>query len=421
MAKAKGERKPRQRVRRIVYFLLFLVLGISGWAAGYYAIHGTFAPLAVSIATHVLPLIGDRLPTLPSPFGSLRVSSKQVKDGRFVEFSCEPCRLSSQKIAPEPFTLGKGKASGVFSGGKFNGDLEASTVRVKVSGDWEKDSFRGNFELPPTEIKVLYSIASSIVPETRFAKIEGTVTGKGTFQWPQAFVRWRPKISKFKVTELIDLEKYQKGVFTYPAKNSADDPIVLESGEGTESWTAWEALGPYLPQAVIAAEDGTFYQHPGYDVPSMDEALKENEQLRKIRRGASTLTQQLAKNLFLSPERSYSRKLRELLYAVNLELLGKKRILELYLNICELGPDIRGAKQAAGRYFGKAPKDLLPEEAAWLAAILRSPKRSYQREFMAKRPNVQRVIKILLRMKELPLIEKEKAVERAPQLWSKGL
>jgi len=130
-----------------------------------------------------------------------------------------------------------------------------------------------------------------------------------------------------------------------------------------------------LPLAVIAAEDARFYEHNGVDWEAVRGALEKDWESRSLRHGASTITQQLAKNLYLSPQRTPWRKLREWAIATRLEAsLSKRRILELYLNVVELGPRTFGAEAAARRYFGKSASSLSDFEAASLAAIIPSPR-----------------------------------------------
>ena len=134
-------------------------------------------------------------------------------------------------------------------------------------------------------------------------------------------------------------------------------------------------ISPSLPLAVIAAEDARFYEHNGVDWEAVRGALEKDWESRNLRHGASTITQQLAKNLYLSPRRTPWRKLREWAIATRLEAsLSKRRILELYLNVVELGPRTFGAEAAARRYFGKPASSLSDFEAASLAAIIPSPR-----------------------------------------------
>ena len=130
-----------------------------------------------------------------------------------------------------------------------------------------------------------------------------------------------------------------------------------------------------LPVAVIVAEDARFYEHKGVDWEAVRGAMEKDWESRNLRHGASTITQQLAKNLYLFPERTLWRKLREWAIARRLEAsLTKRRILELYLNVVELGPRTFGAEAAARRYFGKSASGLSDLEAATLAAIIPSPR-----------------------------------------------
>ncbi|MBL0173129.1 MAG: monofunctional biosynthetic peptidoglycan transglycosylase [Gemmatimonadaceae bacterium] len=144
-------------------------------------------------------------------------------------------------------------------------------------------------------------------------------------------------------------------------------------------------LSPNLRRAVLASEDDRFYLHHGIDFVEIDKALERRRRGGKLR-GASTLTQQVAKNLFLWNGRSYVRKGLELYLTVWLELLlSKERILDLYLNLAEWGPSVYGAEAAAKLHFGKSAASLSRDEAARLAAILPSPKRWSPRGAIATR------------------------------------
>lgn len=141
-------------------------------------------------------------------------------------------------------------------------------------------------------------------------------------------------------------------------------------------WVPLSRISPHLRQAVILAEDDSFYEHRGFDWKGIREAAARNVEAGKLQRGGSTITQQLAKNLYLSPEKTLLRKVREALLTWSLEQqLSKQRILELYLNVVEWGDGVYGAEAAARRHFGKAAQDLSREEAALLAAMLPSPRR----------------------------------------------
>ena len=142
------------------------------------------------------------------------------------------------------------------------------------------------------------------------------------------------------------------------------------------TWVPLSRISPSLRQAVVAAEDALFFTHEGFDWEGIKVAAKYNLEAGEFKRGGSTITQQLAKNLYLSAERSLIRKAREALITRSLEHhLTKERILELYLNVAEWGQGVYGAEAAARHHFKKSARDLTANEAAWLAAILPSPRR----------------------------------------------
>ncbi len=140
-------------------------------------------------------------------------------------------------------------------------------------------------------------------------------------------------------------------------------------------WVPYSAISPSLRRAVLVAEDDTFYEHGGVDVQAMRDALKRDWQRKKVTHGGSTITQQLAKNLYLSPSRNPIRKVKEYFLARSLEdHLTKKRILELYLNVVEMGDRVYGAEAASRAYFGVPASALSPNQAALLAGSLPNPR-----------------------------------------------
>jgi monofunctional biosynthetic peptidoglycan transglycosylase len=141
-------------------------------------------------------------------------------------------------------------------------------------------------------------------------------------------------------------------------------------------WVSMSRISPYLQRAVVATEDASFFEHEGFDWEGIKDAAVYNLEAGEFKRGGSTITQQLAKNLYLSSERSLLRKAKEALITRSLEHeLTKRRILELYLNVAEWGHGIFGAEAASRHHFGKSASELSMEEAALLAAILPSPRR----------------------------------------------
>lgn len=153
-------------------------------------------------------------------------------------------------------------------------------------------------------------------------------------------------------------------------------PFVV--GPRNAWWTTSESIPPEMQWAVIVAEDANFYRHEGIDVTAMKNAIKYDLQKKRFARGASTITQQVAKNLYLSREKTITRKIEEIILAKRMEReLTKGRIIELYLNIVELGPMVYGIGHGARYYFDKPAVALTPRECAFLTAMLPGPQEVY--------------------------------------------
>ncbi|THF61952.1 monofunctional biosynthetic peptidoglycan transglycosylase [Pseudothauera nasutitermitis] len=146
-------------------------------------------------------------------------------------------------------------------------------------------------------------------------------------------------------------------------------------------WVPYENISAHLKRAVVAAEDDRFMEHSGFDWVGIQRAMERNQQRGRAAAGGSTITQQLAKNLFLSSSRSYLRKGQEAVLTVMIETTwSKKRILEVYLNVAEWGNAVYGAEAGAQRHFGVSAARLGPVEAARMAVMLPAPRR-YERQF----------------------------------------
>ena len=181
-------------------------------------------------------------------------------------------------------------------------------------------------------------------------------------------------------------------------------------------WVPLSRISPSLRQAVVSSEDSSFFTHEGFDWAGIKEAAKYNVEAGKLKRGGSTITQQLAKNLYLSQERSLLRKAREALITRSLEHhLTKERILEMYLNIAEWGQGVYGAEAAARHHFQKSARDLTADEAAWLAAILPAPRRyDPLRKTTALTRRHDRILKWITR--ESPQVPQLEPVEPEPEV-----
>lgn len=165
-----------------------------------------------------------------------------------------------------------------------------------------------------------------------------------------------------------------------------------------KSWTNLDDISSIATAAILMSEDARFYQHSGFDFEEMAKALKKNFKKNQIVRGASTISQQVAKNLFLTRRKSWIRKIQEVFYTIVLELVfSKKTIFEIYLNIAEWGRGIYGIRAASNHYFQKSPNNINAKEGAFLATLLPSPIRysaAFQRRELSKR--AERHIDIIL-------------------------
>ena len=180
------------------------------------------------------------------------------------------------------------------------------------------------------------------------------------------------------------------------------------------TWISYKNISPHLRNAVLIAEDSAFFQHNGYDLEQIKESAKRNWREKRFARGASTITQQLAKNLYLSTSKNPLRKIQEFFIAQEMEKdLSKQRIFEIYLNVIEWGDGIYGIEPASQRYFGKSASALRPEEAAILAAMIPNPRRytpTRNLKYLEKRKSD--LLSRMARYNYLPKDEYEAAKER---------
>ena len=231
--------------------------------------------------------------------------------------------------------------------------------------------------------RLLAALPDSLIPGGWAEEIQGTIDAHLAVGGPlhdrsDWSLDWDADFSRTVLAdgELAAQVKALHGPFPHRIPGADGAPTrVRHIGPGDPSFVPLSGISRWLRAAVISTEDAGFFSHSGFEVNELKEAVLEN--LREgDGRGGSTITQQLAKNLFLSGDRTLSRKLKEALIAWRLEEeLPKERILEIYLNIAEWGPGLYGIQDAADHYFARTPAVLKPEEAAFLASLLPSPRR----------------------------------------------
>lgn len=316
-------------------------------------------PTAIRVAT--APWFAPRLAghSLDTRHGPVRFEWDEPKQA--LTLVCAPCtaavpELGAQPIAVQSLTVTVRRDVALLSGtleAKADGPA-APVLRGRWDGRLSQKALQLNLDMADAPIAQWYAVFVPALPELRRARIGGTLKLRVQWSLPAGSYTLQPSISQFTV-EGLGTEAM------LGARSSCGAPARLAA----ESW---------LARAVIAAEDQRFFQHPGYDLTELGAAVAANQKAGQVERGGSTLTQQLTKLLVTGSERTGERKLRELLYAVEMEqTLGKARILQLYLDNAPWGGETCGAEAAARRYFKRSASRLEPAQAVWLAAMLHQP------------------------------------------------
>lgn len=190
-----------------------------------------------------------------------------------------------------------------------------------------------------------------------------------------------------------------RSAWTREVKGPDGLPMTIRSGPGTPEWIDYDEIPHAMEVAVLVCEDGGFYRHHGFDFRAMEKAMKDDILAGRFVRGASTISMQLAKNLYLSKEKTLSRKIEEALLTMLLEAkLSKPELMELYLNVVELGPGIYGIGEAARYYFDEDARQLSLGQALYLASILPDPTRQHFAPDGSLMPHWAEYIKKLMRI-----------------------
>jgi hypothetical protein len=293
--------------------------------------------------------------TLPTRVGAMHLAWDEAAQRLILH--CQPCTVRSSSWGGEALRLEHAHMTVQRKATELVGTLTSGAVQATWRGNLRPGGIPVHITLPETPLRDAYMLFASAIPEVAVARIEGTVA--------------------------------LQAMLALPSKTLTVQPLLqgmVVRGLGTENWaharsncarglpTVHLGMDSTLARAVIAAEDQRFIAHAGYDLAEMTQALHSNQSKDASLRGASTLTQQVAKLLVTGGERSAVRKLRELLYAVEMEhTLGKARIVRLYLDHAPWGATVCGAHAAADTYFGKRADQLTTAQAVWLAAMLHNP------------------------------------------------
>ncbi|HET8733068.1 MAG TPA: transglycosylase domain-containing protein, partial [Anaeromyxobacteraceae bacterium] len=345
--------------------------------------------------------LAARLPLLPSGHVTLRADGRASADGRGasgdVTVRAAGLSLAGERAGPSPL----GPFDVAFAGG-LSWDGAAARVRLRdgrltlgddpaVGAGLEADvSLRGErrFSVSANAAQVPWNalvaaLPSDLGPPPAAPAVSGNLSARASVSGAAGRRGdWAVQVD----LDLDDLRRAARAAgptrlasgFEWTAIDvpPGERPRRIAVGPGNPAFLPYPEIPQVLVRAVTASEDGGFFGHRGFDFKEIANAVTDPDRVR----GASTITQQLAKNLFLSPERTLARKVREALGTIALEAsLPKGRLMEIYLNIAEWGPNGYGAGEAARFWFGKDARELTPREAAFLATVIPSPRHAHAR------------------------------------------
>jgi hypothetical protein len=315
-------------------------------------------------------------------YGAVEVSSQGL---------LENVRLRRAALAPN-------ELSGIRLGWHFEGkvsdhqevtlkhaELSLGDVRLRLAGDVartaERTLVRLQAEMPQAACgAVLAAVPHGMAPLLEPLRVEGTLALKAKIDFDSAHVddtrinldvNNQCRISN--VPPAISPNRF-RDAWWREVKGADGLPMTIQSGPGSPDWTPYEEISPFLETAILVCEDAGFFAHRGIDYRAIENSIRMNLEAGRFLRGGSTVTMQLAKNLYLSKEKTLSRKFQEAVFTQLLEQeLSKHELMELYLNVIEFGPGIYGVRQAARYYFNEEPRDLSLGQALYLASILPAP------------------------------------------------
>jgi hypothetical protein len=309
--------------------------------------------------------------------------------------------LASERIAPKPVeninldVAGKGVWHPEDRMLQIeHGQVRMNKTQVLIEGELQRapEHYRVDLtvRLPPTPCNdVLRAIPADVLGPLAPFDLSGNWSAlthisldSRELEETELSIRVRNLCQFERTPDWVRVERFREP-FLHRAVEPDETVFEMRTGPGTARWVAFADISPFMPTAAISHEDGAFYDHGGFAPWAIRDALVRNLEEGRYVVGASTISMQLAKNLYLQREKTIARKVQEVILTWWLEnALNKDEILELYLNVIEYGPSVYGLRHAAAYYFGREPIELSPAEAAFLACMLPSPKKyhvSYQR------------------------------------------
>jgi len=270
-----------------------------------------------------------------------------------------------------------------------HGKLSAtSSARVKKDPATGKYTVAADLEVPQMSCAdAVAAFPPALVPNLRQLTLGGTVDGRlhlaidfARLDTEDAKLSGQINLDRCRVLQAPPALRATRLLhdFGFSVVEPGGQRVAVEVAEDNEWTRPLEEISPYMVSSVLTTEDGAFWRHRGFITSEFATALTQNLRARKFKYGASSITMQIVKNVFFERKKTLSRKLEELFFTWYVEqVVPKPRLMEVYLNIIELGPDLYGVPRAAQHFFNKNPLDLTVREAIYLASILPSPKKRY--------------------------------------------
>lgn len=309
-------------------------------------------------------------------------------EGRLKNLSLRSAALSSEPVAGLDLAW-RAKIQGRLDGSRIAADdaeIDLGALRLIASGEYQRAGdahrVRGDFEVPLSACQsMLDSVPKGLVARLQGMRLAGSFGIKGKLRFDTAsldrgfLLDWGIS-NTCRVVEVppeLHVDRF-KHVFRRFVVGPDGQRVEIESGPGTPGWVPYNEISHFMEVAVLITEDGRFLRHHGFDEEAIKNSIRENLRKRRFVRGASTLSMQLAKNLYLERTKSVARKLQEALLTTYLEHeLTKEQIMELYLNVVEFGPMVYGVGAAAQHYFNTTASQLSLGQALYMASILPNP------------------------------------------------
>jgi hypothetical protein len=314
--------------------------------------------------------------------------------------------LSIAPVAREPLrglsASFRGQVEASMDGRRFevrDGELEIGQLRMLGSGklrigprpdggssDAPRIEFESTYSVPLVPCQTMLDAApEGLLPTVKGMRMAGSFGLDGHARFDTAAldktfdVGWRVSCN-CRVTDVppgIEVARFAR-TFKHRVPSGEGRTTELETGPGAAAWTPYGSISRFMELGLIGFEDGRFHRHEGFDHEAIRNSVRENLRTGRFVRGASTISMQLAKNLYLPREKTLSRKLEEAILTLYLEqALTKQQIVELYLNVVEFGPMVYGIDAAAAHYFNTSPSRLSASQAFYLASVLPNPKREH--------------------------------------------